>query len=42
MEAIRRLQRQTLLDQAVEILLIALCFTASIYGLALLSANAMS
>ena len=41
MEAVRRLRRQPLFDQAVEILLIALCFAASIYGLVLLSADAI-
>ena len=38
METIKRLRRQPMLDQAVEVLLIALCFAASFYGLALLRA----
>ena len=33
------LPQRSVIDQAIEVLLIALCFTASIYGLALLFAD---
>lgn len=39
MEAMNRLRRETVVDRAIEALLIALCFAASVYGLVFLIAE---